>query len=75
MYDLLKMFRYAKLMKEIVTNKRATDYETIEIPHYCSWIMTEMSIKKKDPMTFIIPCNIGMLQLAKSLWILEQVST
>ncbi|XP_049367955.1 uncharacterized protein LOC125832805 [Solanum verrucosum] len=65
---LLEMPGYAKFMKELVTNERSLDYETIEVPHSCSAIMTNDSItKRKDPGAFTIPCTIGMLQFAKAL--------
>ncbi|XP_049385643.1 uncharacterized protein LOC125849714 [Solanum stenotomum] len=65
---LLEMPRYAKFMKELVTKKRSLDYETIEVPHSCSAIMTNESItKREDPGAFTIPCTIGMLQFAKAL--------
>ncbi|XP_015166992.1 uncharacterized protein [Solanum tuberosum] len=43
---LLGMSGYAKLRKELVTKKRSLDYETIEVPHSCSAIMTNDSITK-----------------------------
>ncbi|XP_049357950.1 uncharacterized protein LOC125822577 [Solanum verrucosum] len=59
---------YAKFMKELVTKKRSLEYETIEVPHSCSAIMTNESItKREDPGAFTIPCTIGMLQFAKAL--------
>ncbi|KAK4717989.1 hypothetical protein R3W88_016327 [Solanum pinnatisectum] len=66
--ELLEMLWYAKFMKELVTKKRSLDFETIEVSHSCSEIMTKELIKKReDPGAFTIPCTIGMLQLAKSL--------
>ncbi|XP_049366672.1 uncharacterized protein LOC125831557 [Solanum verrucosum] len=62
------MPRYAKFMKVLVTKKGSLDYETIEVPHSCSAIMTNKSItKREDPGAFTIPCTIGMLQFAKGL--------
>ncbi|XP_049381252.1 uncharacterized protein LOC125845762 [Solanum stenotomum] len=59
---------YAKFMKELVTKNRSMDFETIEISHNCSAIMTsKMIIKKEDPEAFPIPCTIGMLEFAKAL--------
>ncbi|XP_049414650.1 uncharacterized protein LOC125877383 [Solanum stenotomum] len=66
--SLLEMPGYAKFMKELVTKKKSLDYETIEVPHSCSAIMTNDSItKREDPGDFTIPCTIGMLQFAKAL--------
>ncbi|XP_015167699.1 uncharacterized protein [Solanum tuberosum] len=59
---------YAKFMKELVTKKRILDFETIEISHSCSEIMTnERIIKKKDPGAFTIPFTISMIKLSKAL--------
>ncbi|XP_049382849.1 uncharacterized protein LOC125847226 [Solanum stenotomum] len=65
---LFEMPGYAKFMKELVTKKRRLDFETIEVSHSCSAIMTKELIKKReDPKAFTIPCTIGMLQFAKVL--------
>ncbi|XP_015166432.1 uncharacterized protein [Solanum tuberosum] len=65
---LLEMPEYAKFMKELVTKKRSLDYETIEVPHSCSAIMTNDSFtKREDPGAFTMPCTIGMFQFAKAL--------
>ncbi|XP_049378078.1 uncharacterized protein LOC125842818 [Solanum stenotomum] len=65
---LLEMPGYAKFMKELVTKKRRLDFETIEVSHSCSAIMTKELIKKReDPKAFTIPCTIGMLKFAKAL--------
>ncbi|KAK4729660.1 hypothetical protein R3W88_022648 [Solanum pinnatisectum] len=66
---LLEMSGYAKFMKELVTKKRSLEYETIEVPHSCSAIMTNESITKREDLgAFTIPCIIGMLQFAKALY-------
>jgi len=65
---LLEMSGYAKFMKELVTKKIILDYETIDVPHSCSAIMTNDSITKREDLgDFTIPCTIGMLQFAKAL--------
>ncbi|XP_049364570.1 uncharacterized protein LOC125829387 [Solanum verrucosum] len=65
---LSEMPGYAKFMKELVTKKRSLDYETIEVPHSCSAIITNESItKREDPGACTIPCTICMLQFAKAL--------
>ncbi|KAK4723774.1 hypothetical protein R3W88_026553 [Solanum pinnatisectum] len=64
---LLEMPGYAKFMKELVTKKRILDFETIEVSHSCSAIMTKELIKmREDPGVFTIPCTISMLQFAKA---------
>ncbi|XP_015170484.1 uncharacterized protein [Solanum tuberosum] len=65
---LLEMSGYAKFMKELVTKKKSMDFETIEVSHNCSTIMSSDVIKKKEvPGAFTILCTIGMLQSAKAL--------
>ncbi|KAL4360506.1 hypothetical protein GQ457_04G021650 [Hibiscus cannabinus] len=51
---------YAKFLKDIVTKKRkAESYETVDVAsEYCTG-RVELSMKKKDPGSFIIPCSIG----------------
>ncbi|KAK4729676.1 hypothetical protein R3W88_022664 [Solanum pinnatisectum] len=64
----MEMSGYAKFMKELVTRKRSLDFETIEVSHSCSSIMTSEMIKKKEDLgAFTILCTIGMLQFAKAL--------
>ncbi|XP_049357117.1 uncharacterized protein LOC125821793 [Solanum verrucosum] len=56
---LLEMSGYAKSLKKLVTKKRSLDFETIEVSHSCSAIMTKELIKKReDPGAFTIPCSI-----------------
>ncbi|XP_049357115.1 uncharacterized protein LOC125821791 [Solanum verrucosum] len=65
---LLEMPGYAKFMKELVPKKRSLDFETVEVSHSCSAIMTKELIKnREDPGAFTILCTIGMLQFAKAL--------
>ncbi|KAK4721409.1 hypothetical protein R3W88_011642 [Solanum pinnatisectum] len=65
---LLEMPGYATFMKELVTKKRSLDFETTEISHRCSAIMTkELITKREDLGAFTIPCTIHMLQFAKAL--------
>ncbi|XP_049373971.1 uncharacterized protein LOC125839017 [Solanum verrucosum] len=65
---LLEMSGYAKFMKELVTKKMSLDFETIEVSHSCSAIMTKELIKRReDPGAFTIPCTIAMFQFAKAL--------
>ncbi|KAK4737176.1 hypothetical protein R3W88_000873 [Solanum pinnatisectum] len=65
---LLEMSGFAKFMKELVTKKMSMDFETVEVSHSCSAIMTNnVVIKKADPGAFTIPCTNGMIQFAKAL--------
>lgn len=54
---LLKMPEYAKFMKKLVTKQWSLDFETIEVSHNYSAIMSiNLIVKKEDPSAFIIPC-------------------
>ncbi|KAK4737558.1 hypothetical protein R3W88_001255 [Solanum pinnatisectum] len=65
---LLEMPGYTKFMKELVTKKRSLNFETIEVSHSCSAIMTKELIKRREDLgAFTIPCTIGMLQFPKAL--------
>ncbi|XP_047268154.1 uncharacterized protein LOC107871936 [Capsicum annuum] len=47
---LQEMSGYAKFMKDLVTKKRFMDFETIEVTHNCSAIMSStVVVKKEDP--------------------------
>ncbi|XP_049365811.1 uncharacterized protein LOC125830674 [Solanum verrucosum] len=66
-YALEKMTRYAKFM-DLVTKKRAVNFENDERFQHCNAIATRSLVQKKvDPEAFTIPCTIGMLYFAKAL--------
>ncbi|XP_047253674.1 uncharacterized protein LOC107844380 [Capsicum annuum] len=47
---LQEMTGYAKFMKDLVTKKRVMDFETINVTHNCSAILSRtMVVKKEDP--------------------------
>src|SRR5687767_2944271 len=55
-------------MKDLVTRKRTLDFETVEVSHSCSAVITSnLVVKKEDPGAFTIPCTIGVFQFAKAL--------
>jgi len=59
---------YAKLMKDLVTKKRAVNFENYERLQHCSAISTRSLVhKKEDPGAFTIPCTIGELHFEKVL--------
>ncbi|XP_070002591.1 uncharacterized protein [Nicotiana sylvestris] len=61
------MLGYDKFMKDLVTNKRSMDYETIKMTHQISAIVNSMAPKLEDPGAFTIPCTIGSADFAKAL--------
>ncbi|XP_070025377.1 uncharacterized protein [Nicotiana sylvestris] len=64
---LEKMPGYAKFMKDLVTNKRSMNCETIKMTHQVSTILHSMAPKLEDPGAFTIPCTIGSANFAKTL--------
>ena len=59
---LVQMPKYAKFLKEIITNKRTWDNnETVPLGETCSSIISrKIPTKLKDPGSFTIPCVVGM---------------
>ena len=66
---LHQMPSYAKLLKEILGNKRKLDdYETIKLNEECSTIIQKkLPPKLKDPESFTIPCSISSCTFNKVL--------
>ncbi|XP_070017196.1 uncharacterized protein [Nicotiana sylvestris] len=64
---LEQMLGYAKFMKDLVTNKRLMDFETIKVNHQVSVVVHSMNPKLEDPDAFSIPCTIGSAEFAKAL--------
>ncbi|XP_039126877.1 uncharacterized protein LOC120263016 [Dioscorea cayenensis subsp. rotundata] len=58
---LSQMPKYAKFLKDLLTNKRKLeDLETVTLSRNCSAVIQKMLPKKlTDPGSFIIPCVIG----------------
>ncbi|XP_070049935.1 uncharacterized protein [Nicotiana tomentosiformis] len=65
--SLDQMPGYAKFMKDLVTNKRSMNFETIKVTHQVSAIMHSMAPKLEDPSAFTIPCAIGSAEFVKAL--------
>ena len=62
------MSGYAKFMKNMVTKKRLVHFEDDDRMQHCSAIATRSLVQKKeDPVTFTIPCTIGLLHFDKTL--------
>ncbi|XP_039117846.1 uncharacterized protein LOC120253603 [Dioscorea cayenensis subsp. rotundata] len=66
---LAGMPKYAKFMKDLLTNKRKLEkLETVALPRNCSaMIQTKLPKKLTDPGSFIIPCMIGEGMQEKAL--------
>ncbi|XP_070050062.1 uncharacterized protein [Nicotiana tomentosiformis] len=64
---LEQMPGYAKFVKDLVTNKRSMNFETIKVTHQVSVILHSMSPKLEDLGAFTIPCTIRSAEYAKSL--------
>ncbi|XP_039123368.1 uncharacterized protein LOC120259985 [Dioscorea cayenensis subsp. rotundata] len=66
---LTQMPKYAKFMKDLLTNKRKLEeLETVALPRNCStMIQRKLPEKLTDPGSFIIPCVIGEGMQEKSL--------
>ncbi|XP_059285627.1 uncharacterized protein LOC132039102 [Lycium ferocissimum] len=65
---LEQMPGYAKFMKDLVTKRKHSSFETMGVTHHCSSIVTKALIQKKeDPGAFTIPCTIGRYKFAKAL--------
>jgi len=60
---LTQMPKYAKFLKDLLTNKRKLEESTaVVLDANCSAVLQKnMPSKKKDPGSFIIPCNISNL--------------
>ncbi|XP_009793226.1 uncharacterized protein [Nicotiana sylvestris] len=59
---------FAKYLKDLITKKRTTKNEVVNMTHRISSIIATSPVQKKeDPRAFIIPCTIGERDFAKDL--------
>jgi len=74
---IAQMSKYAKFLKEILSNKRKLiEFETIALSEECSAIvLKKLPPKLKDPDNFTIPCTIGDSHFEKALCDLGLVLT
>ncbi|XP_070032676.1 uncharacterized protein [Nicotiana tomentosiformis] len=62
------MSGFAKYLKDLITKKRTTNNEVVNVTHRVSSIIATTTIQKKeDPGAFIIPCTIGLCNFARAL--------
>ncbi|XP_075086319.1 uncharacterized protein LOC142169031 [Nicotiana tabacum] len=59
---------FAKYLKDLITKKKTTKNEVVNVTHRVSSIIATTAIQKKeDPWTFTIPCTIGLRDFARAL--------
>ncbi|GKB73125.1 uncharacterized protein Tco_0934537 [Tanacetum coccineum] len=66
---LEQMPKYAKFMKDLLTNKaKFKETSKVTLNERCSAVLlNEIPIKEKDPRSFTIPCAIGKVGIDKAL--------
>ncbi|XP_019244496.1 PREDICTED: uncharacterized protein LOC109224371 [Nicotiana attenuata] len=63
-----EMSGFAKYLKDLITKKRTTKNEVVNVTHRVSSIIATSTVKKKeDPGAFTIPCTIGARDFARAL--------
>ncbi|XP_070010151.1 uncharacterized protein [Nicotiana sylvestris] len=61
------MSGFAKYLKDLITKKRTTKNEVVNVTHRVSSIIATSTVQKKeDPRAFTIPCTIGAHDFARS---------
>ncbi|XP_019255132.1 PREDICTED: uncharacterized protein LOC109233721 [Nicotiana attenuata] len=59
---------FAKYLKDLITKKKTTKNEVVNVTHRVSSIIVTTTIQKKgEPGDFTIPCNIGARDFARAL--------
>ncbi|XP_070026257.1 uncharacterized protein [Nicotiana sylvestris] len=62
------MSGFAKYLKDLITKKKTTKNEVVNVTHRVSSIIATSTIQKKeDPGAFNIPCTIGAHDFARAL--------
>ncbi|XP_070045649.1 uncharacterized protein [Nicotiana tomentosiformis] len=60
---------FAKYLKDLITKKRTTKNEVVNVTHRVSFIIARTIVKRKeDPGAFTIPCTIGLRDFARALF-------
>ncbi|XP_070014153.1 uncharacterized protein [Nicotiana sylvestris] len=63
-----EMSGFAKYLKDLITKKRTTKNEVVDVTHRVSFIISTSTVQKKeDSGAFTIPCTIGAHNFARSL--------
>lgn len=71
---MFEMTGFAKFMKDIVTKTRVLDFETVEVSHSYSAIMSIHGVVKNTQMSSLFHVQLESLNLAKHCVTLEQAS-
>ncbi|XP_070050337.1 uncharacterized protein [Nicotiana tomentosiformis] len=59
---------FAKYLKDLITKKRTTKNEVVNVTHRVSSIIATTNVEKKeDPGAFTIPCTIGLQNFERAL--------
>ncbi|XP_070028989.1 uncharacterized protein [Nicotiana sylvestris] len=62
-----EMLGFAKYLKDLITKKRTTKNEVVNMTHWVSSIIATTTVqKKKDPGVFTIPCTIGARDFSRA---------
>ncbi|XP_070008229.1 uncharacterized protein [Nicotiana sylvestris] len=60
---------FAKHLKDLITKKKTTKNEVVNVTHRVSSIIATTTVQKKeDPGAFTIPCTIGVRDFARALY-------
>ncbi|XP_070014980.1 uncharacterized protein [Nicotiana sylvestris] len=63
------MSGFAKYLKDLITKKKTTKNEVVNVTHRVSSIIATTTVQKKeDPRAFTIPCTIGARDFARALF-------
>ena len=58
-----QMPKYAKFLKDLLSNKRKLEEEVINMPHHVSKIVQDtLARKERDPGPFDLPVKLGHLE-------------
>ncbi|XP_009767420.2 uncharacterized protein [Nicotiana sylvestris] len=62
------MLGFSKYLKDLITKKKTTKNEVVNVTHRVSSIIATTTVQKKeDPRAFTIPCTIGLHNFAIAL--------
>ncbi|XP_070029133.1 uncharacterized protein LOC142170334 [Nicotiana tabacum] len=59
---------FAKYLKDLITKKKTTKNEVVNVTHQVSSIIATTTVQnKEDPRAFTIPCTVGVHDFARAL--------
>ncbi|XP_009629830.1 uncharacterized protein [Nicotiana tomentosiformis] len=60
---------FAKYLKDLITKKKTTKNEVVNVTHRVSFIIATTTVQnKEDPRAFTIPCTIGLRNFVRALY-------